>query len=341
MSPSVPALAVLLVAAPLGLLLAHHLPLTLARWTGRRAGITQLGSTADRALARLRELVIEVEHVVTTGHLVVVDIAPIDERHKNDLRWFAGALAHGSTDPVARAIARLSGLGRPIDVRQGPAHELRGAVDRHPVRIGVNGAGGPDGASGVGTTVRVDVDLRPMGHITVADEVRRTAAHCLVTLRAAGIEPVLVSPSLAGPDLDRVAEQVDVSRVHCGTDAATVAATLPPATTGILRALPGGPAAGSEITLPRGFGKDAVLRCANPSLDAALAAIEHVRGLRRSRRTSLVCAAAAILVALPLAATGVLTTTTYAALVAAAGLLLVALVASGTVLMHTTQDPDD
>lgn len=340
-----PAIAVLLVASPLGLLVAHYAPLPLSRRVGRRRGITHVGSTADRALTRLRQLVIEVEHVVTTGQLVVVDVAPIDLRHKNDLRWFAGALAHGSTDPVARAIAKLSGLGRPIDVTQGPSHELRGAVDRHPVRFGLNGVDGPPDQV-VGTTVRVDVDLRPMGHITVADEVRKNAARCLSTLRAEGIEPILVSSSLRAPDLKRVSEEVGVSQIHHGTDARTIAATLPTDTTGILRAAAppdasGGSGASSvvaEATLPSEPGEDAVVRCANPSIEAVLESIQHLRCLRRARLVARGCAAAAIVVAVPLAATGLIALA-HAALLAAASLLLVAVVASTAVMLNAAPDP--
>jgi cation transport ATPase len=324
-----PAIAVLLVASPIGFLVAHLVPLPVSRQLGRRGGITHLGSAVDRALPRLRTLVIDVEHVLTTGHLVVVDVAPLDVQHKHDLRWFAGALAHGSTDPVARAISRLAGPGRPTGVSQGPAHELWGAVDRHPVRFGLNGENAVIG-EGVGTTVRVDVDQRPMGHITVADEVRNGAARCLSQLRDEGIEPVLVSATLNKPELMRVSEQVGVSQFHTGTDASTVAASLPHGTTGVVRAVGTDPA--GETTLPSETGEDTVLRCADPSIEAAVESIRQARCLRRSRRVARTCAAAVIVVAVPLAASGLLTPV-LAAIAAAAGLVLVAAVASLTVLL--------
>jgi Cu+-exporting ATPase len=333
-----PAIAVLLVASPLGFIVARYAPLPVSRRLGRRNGILYLGASADRALPRLRQLVIEVEHVLTTGNLVVVDVVPLDVQHKHDLRWFAGALAHGSTDPVARAIARLAGPGKPTGVSQGPAHELKGAVDRHPVRFGVNGV---DEAVGevVGTTVRVDVDLRPMGHITVADEVRNTAARSLSTLRKDGIEPILVSTTLNKPELMRVSEQVGVSQFHLDTDASTVAASLPPATTGVLRTVGTSDVAG-ETTLPGEAGEDTVVRCASPSIDAVLESIQHVRRLRRSRRIARACAAAVIVLAVPPAAMGLLSPA-YAAIAAAVGLLAVAAVAAMTVLPYAPAPADD
>lgn len=339
------AIAVLLVASPLAILVARHAPLSVSRWMGRRDGITYVGSSADRALPRLRQLVIEVDHVVTTGHLTVMDVVPLDVRHMHDLRWFAGALAHGSReqDPVARAIAKLAGPGRPTDVSHGPAHELKGSVDRHPVRFGAHGLNGEAGE--VGTTVRVDVDLRPMGHITVAEEVRKTAARCLTTLRDGGVEPILVSPSLSAPDLARISKDVGVEQFHTGVDAATIAATLRPSTTGILRAVAssdpdGDSGVACETILPREAGEDTVVRSASSSIDAALGCVQHVRRLRRSRRIALGCAAAAIILAVPVAAAGLLTPA-VAALVAGVTILLVAVVASSTVLLSAPAPATD
>jgi hypothetical protein len=331
-----PAVAVLLVAAPLGYVVARHVPLLVSRWVGRRQGITHVGASADRALPRLRQLVIEVEHIITTGNLVVVDVLPIDDRHRRDLRWFAGALAHGSTDPVARAIARLSGPGKTVGVSVGPAHELQGAVDRHPVRIGVNGVDSVGDV--VGTTVRVDVDLRLMGHITVADEVRPGAARCLTTLRDDDVEPILTSTSLGKPDLARVSDEVGVADCHPDVGAAAVASTLPSATTGTLCTVA---AAGSadrtgELTLPAGPGEDTVVTCADPSIETALRAIRHVRGLRQARRAAQLCAAAVVVAAAPLAALRIISPA-YAAAVALVGLLLVAAVAATTVLLHSPE----
>lgn len=318
------AIAVLLVALPALFLIAHHVPLLVARRTGRRHGLVRIGSAADRALPRLRHLVIEVEQVLTTGQLVVVDVAPLDEKHQQDLRWFAGALARGSAeDPVARAIARLSGRGVPTGVVAGPAHTLEGAVDRHPVRFGVNGVGGP-----VGTTVRVDVDLRPMGHITVADEVRKEAVRCLASLRASGVEPVLAAPTLDDPDAKRVAEEVNVAQVHAGVGAATVAATLPRESTGVLRAA----GTDAETILPAVARRDTVVRCTSPGIEAAVEALRQVRLLRRARISATVGAAVVSVAALAVVAVAALSPS-YAALAALAGALLVAVVGASVVLL--------
>jgi cation transport ATPase len=330
---SLAAISVLLAAAAPLFLLAHHVPLVVARRAGRRHGVTHLGSATGRALPDLRHLVIEAEHVLTTGHLVVVDVEPIDERNLRNLRWFAGALAHGSTDPVARAIARLSGPGRTTGLNEGPDHQLQGDVDRHPVQIGANGV--DQVGDVVGTTVRVDVDMRPMGHITVADEVRKGAAHRLSALRAAGIEPVLVSASLGKPDLARIADEVAIDECHPGAGSQAVAATMPPANTGTLRALASGDGFAGEIVLPGSASGDTVVRCTSPSIDSALEALQHVRRLRGARRAALVCAGAAVALTTPLAALGMLSPAT-AGLAAGVSMLAVTTVAALVVLLATS-----
>jgi len=95
-----------------------------------------------------------------------------------------------------------------------------------------------------------------------------------------------------------------------------------------------------ETTLPGESGQDTVVRCASPSIESVLDSIKLVRTLRRSRRVARVCAATFIVVAVPLAATGILAPV-LAAVAATAGLVLVAAVAWSIVLMHTSAPAED
>jgi len=49
-----PAIAVLLVASPLGFVVARYAPLPVSRRLGRRSGVSYLGALANQALPRLR-----------------------------------------------------------------------------------------------------------------------------------------------------------------------------------------------------------------------------------------------------------------------------------------------
>ncbi|WP_244931804.1 HAD family hydrolase [Nocardioides sp. W7] len=193
-----PALSVLLLAAPVGLVAAYWLPEWQARRVGHELGVRAIAPGAPELWQRVRRLILDPHTSLTTGRLVVTGVQAVDPDHDRNLRWFAGALAHSYDDPVGHAVAKLAVRGRVTDVVQAPGLGIRGWVDQHPVRVGEPEWIGHDQAqeqAQVGTTVAVEVDQRPLGRITLAEEVRADAAGQLGRLRSIGVTPVLASPS--------------------------------------------------------------------------------------------------------------------------------------------------
>lgn len=186
--------ACVLVAALPGVF-AYAAPVTLwvVRARARAAGVFLDDRRALAVGPRVDTVLLDRWGTVTTGQLRVVAIDPVEPDHERNLRWFAGALGHASDDPVSRAIARLSSRGKLSQVQQHLGGGISGSVDRHPVRLGDPAWLGMESRNGVGVTVGVQVDARPIGYITVADEVRPHAAEGVERLRAARVEPVLVS----------------------------------------------------------------------------------------------------------------------------------------------------
>lgn len=234
-------------AAVLALALAWWAPRWLAHRVGRGMGVTSIAPTAPQRWRHVQTILLDPVHTLTTGDLVVTEVSPVEPDHERNLRWFAGALAHGYDDPVGRALAKLSGRGRLTDVILEPGHGVRGSVDRHPVRVGDVawiGMRPDDGPPEVGTTVAVEVDQRPLGRITVAEEVRRDAAGCLAQLRRLGFAPVLVSAASAAR-VARLAELSASSAWHAPADPHQVVAEIAGAggPVGVVRMLPGGGAA--------------------------------------------------------------------------------------------------
>lgn len=207
------ALVVLIVTGVAMLLAAAPLALALARRRGRADGIGVGSSDALEAAARVDVLVLDASGTVTTGSLRVVQVEPIDPEHDRNLRWFAAALAHTSDSPVEQAVAKLAARGRVTDVVATPGLGLSGAVDRHPVRLGRPDWIGLVALDGIGTTVGVEVDGRPLGRLVVADVVREHAAEVVGSLASDGVRVELVS---AGPAVDtaHVAEQSGVEHWH-------------------------------------------------------------------------------------------------------------------------------
>lgn len=191
---SVETVACVLIAA-LPALFAYGAPLSLwfTRARARTAGVFLDDPSALSVGPRVDTVLLDRWGTVTTGQLRVVAIDPVEPDHERNLRWFAGALGHAADDPVGRAIARLSARGKVSQVQQHAGHGISGSVDRHPVRLGRPDWLGMENREDVGVTVGVQVDARPIGYITVADDIRPHAADGVEQLRAGGVEPVLVS----------------------------------------------------------------------------------------------------------------------------------------------------
>lgn len=225
---TMPALALLACAAVIAVTLAWYAPRSLGRRTGRRVGVGSLGPNAAKQWQQVGTVVLDPMRSLTTGHLVVTEVQAVDPDHERNLRWFAGALAHGYDDPVGRAVAKLAGRARLTNVTTEPGLGIRGSVDRHPVRVGERdwiGFTGTTDPSVVGTTVAVEVDQRPLGQITVAEEVRRDASGCLDRLRRLGVTPVLASP--ATPEaVSRVATLAASPTWHAPVDPQVLAREL-------------------------------------------------------------------------------------------------------------------
>lgn len=306
------AVAIVLLLSTTSLILAARLPLWLARRAGRAVGLIHLEADALKAVPLLQQLVIESPHVITSGQLVVIDVEPLDPADNRNLRWFAGALAHRADDPLNRAIAKLAGPGRITGVAADPSFGLRGSVDRHPVRIGRADWLDPGTISLLGSTVGVEVDHRPLGRISVADEVRRDADVQVECLRHAGIHPVLVSTA-DEPNLARVAELAGIEEWHAGAEATDVARKLGGSRAGVGRATVrssdahhgAGPESRlMELALPMPPEREATVLAEDTSIAALVTILGLLQHSRLARLRGWQVACAYVLVLLPIAALG-------------------------------------
>lgn len=212
------ALSALLVAAPGALRLAGPAAHLVGSRRGAAAGIF-LGDPAALATAqRITAIVLDKDGTVTTGELSVSAVDPVETEHLRNLRWFAGALAHCSEEPVARAISKLSGRGRVSQLALAPGQGLSGSVDRHPVRVGLPTWIGVEAVEGLGQQVAVEVDGRFLGRITVADTIRPDARVGVDRLRELGLEPVLVSERGEADTAD-LAQRTGIASTHAGATA--------------------------------------------------------------------------------------------------------------------------
>lgn len=301
----VPALAVVLIAAVAGVATATLVPRLMALRAGRGLGITSIGSQAPAAWKEVRSVVLDPMRTLTTGHLVVTEIDAVDPDHERNLRWFAGALAHGYDDPVGRAVAKLAGRGRLTNVALEPGRGIRGSVDRHPVRVGDLDWIGltSEGVNvTVGTTVAVEVDQRPLGRITVAEEVRRDATAQLTRMRELGVVPVLASPAREEP-VARLAKLAATPTWHSGTDPHHLARELAvEGPVGVVTAHDDGGATLSVVTCDHPAGDAASsISATSAGVDTVVQALSLCRQQRAARRRALWTALVLAVCAVPLA----------------------------------------
>jgi Cu+-exporting ATPase len=228
------AVAVLIVACPCALGLAT--PTALLVGTGRAAqlGVLVKGPSVLESTRRVDTVVLDKTGTVTTGRMKVVEVVPIDGVDSGLVLAVAAAAEAGSEHPVGRAIVAAGSAGVPLPAAEGFT-SVRGSgveavVDGRRVRVGradwVTGHAweGPEAerarhqAQAGRTVVHVAQGDRLIGAVALADTPRPTSAQAIERLRAAGLEPWLVTGDSEAVARS-IAEQVGIAadRVRAGT----------------------------------------------------------------------------------------------------------------------------
>ena len=210
-SAVLPAVAVLVVACPCALGLATPLALSVALGRATRAGILVRNAAALETAAVVNRVAFDKTGTVTRGVMSVVDVVatPGESLGGDELLCLASAVEERSAHPLARAItAACPRPGLDVDEYQ----HLRGhgvsARIEHGERVLVGsagfagaGAGADDGSlspiashlADGDTVVWIAAGERPLGFIAVRDLPDETAATAVSALAARGIESFLLS----------------------------------------------------------------------------------------------------------------------------------------------------
>ncbi|MFC6239359.1 heavy metal translocating P-type ATPase, partial [Longivirga aurantiaca] len=322
------AVAVLVIACPCALGLAT--PTALLVGTGRGAGMGVLvrGPEVLESTRRVDTIVLDKTGTITSGVMTV-----LRRRGDDDAILLAGALEAGSAHPVARALTDYATAHGALPDLE--AHEairgsgVSGLVAAQAVRVGR-----PEWV-GVGdshhwstdvtqwrhdgmTVVAVEVDGALRAVIGIADEVRATSAEAIASLRALGLEPVMVTGD-ATAVAENVAAQVGITNVVADArpeDKVTVVEEL--RAQGRVVAVVGdgindaAALAAADLGIAMGGGTDVAIEAADITLlrDDLRTAGDAVRLSRATLRTikqNLAWAFGYNVAAIPLAASGLLT----------------------------------
>lgn len=224
-------LAVLVMGYPCALGMAT--PLAMIRGSGMAArnGVLIRSGEAFQVFKDIRKVVFDKTGTLTKGNMQVIEIVTVGEFIKSELLMYAASLELESEHPLARAVvdrALADGveLEESTDIQIVPGMGIQGLVRNEIVLVG-----SPEFLMNEGidetafsqrldslrsqglTVVAVSVAENVAGLIAVGDSLKEDVHETIDRLRAAGIEPVIVSGDNE-KTVRAIAKQVSVSEIY-------------------------------------------------------------------------------------------------------------------------------
>ncbi|WP_432887583.1 heavy metal translocating P-type ATPase [Kribbella sp. CA-245084] len=329
------AVAVLIIACPCALGLATPTALMVGTGRGAQLGILIKGPEVLESTRRVDTVVLDKTGTVTTGRMELVDVLLAPGQERAEVLRLAGALEHSSEHPIAQAVARAaSAAGKLPEVEDFGNVEglgVQGIVDGHAVLVGRTRlleewsqhlpselAHAKEHAEAEGSTaVAVGWDGVARAVLVVADTVKPTSVQAISQLRELGLRPVLLTGDNEAVAL-KVAGEVGIDDVIAEVlPAGKVDAVKKLQDEGRVIAMIGdgvndaAALAQADLGLSMGTGTDVAIEASDLTLvrgdlRAAVDAIRLSRSTLRTIKGNLFWAFAYNVLALPLAAAGLL-----------------------------------
>ncbi len=341
----IPAVAVLVIACPCALGLATPTAVMVGLGRGAQLGILVRSAEALERAEKLSLLALDKTGTLTEGRMALVALQPSVDVEENELLRLAAALEQGSTHPLAIAVleaARTRGINYPaVTAFENISGEgVSGLVENRTLRLGTaewleNNAveftnpvraepveAGPSTGSGrtclpTATWIVLADDSKVLGRLAFADRLRPTSKQAVARLQALDIECVMLTGD--HPDAAKaIAEQAGIkdwrARVKPQEKAAAIDA-LKAANRVVGMAGDGvndAPAlASADVSFGMASGSDIALEAADitlmrSDLNSVADAVELSRAVMRKIRQNLFLAFFYNVLALPLAAAGLL-----------------------------------
>jgi Cu+-exporting ATPase len=329
------AVAVLIIACPCALGLATPTALMVGTGRGAQLGILIKGPEVLESTRRVDTVVLDKTGTVTTGRMELVDVLLAPGQERGEVLRLAGALEHSSEHPIAQAVARAaSAAGKLPEVEDFGNVEglgVQGIVDGHAVLVGrtrlleewsqhlpAELAHAKEHAEAEGSTaVAVGWDGIARAVLVVADTVKPTSVQAIRELRELGLRPVLLTGDNEAV-ASKVAAEVGIDEVIAEVlPAGKVDAVKKLQDEGRVVAMIGdgvndaAALAQADLGLSMGTGTDVAIEASDLTLvrgdlRAAVDAIRLSRSTLRTIKGNLFWAFAYNVLALPLAAAGLL-----------------------------------
>ena len=227
----VAAVTVLIIACPCALGLATPTAIMVGIGRGAEEGLLVRNAEALEAAGHVDTLVLDKTGTITEGRPEVKAIRWCSAEKDTSLATILAALEERSSHPLAGAIVRAlgvstQGVAEPTSFREEAGRGLEGVVDRVTYRVGqrafveeLSGAlraealkALEDGERSGATCSLFARSGEVLAVILIADTIRATSAEAIASLRARGLEVIMLTGD--GPSAARaVGEAVGVSRV--------------------------------------------------------------------------------------------------------------------------------
>jgi Cu2+-exporting ATPase len=320
------AVAVLVVTCPCALSLATPAALAVATGTFARMGLVVTRERAIESLTRVTHVVMDKTGTLTEGTLAVVRTDVFDGFDAQQVLSLSAALEAGSDHPVARALRGecRTGSDDAVEVHHEAGAGVSGTVAgsrcrlgsrRHVEALGVvlPEVGAPDEHS----EVWLAVDGRPAARFLLGDRLRPDAAAAVANLRALGLQVILASGDQANV-VEAAARRCGIAQLHAGCSPEDKHARVEALQAqGAVVCMVGDGVndapvlARADVSVAMGGGavlaqQSADLVLTGARMQTLVEGFEHARHTLRVMRQNLAWALAYNLVAVPLAATGLL-----------------------------------
>ncbi len=223
------AVAVVVIACPCALGLATPTAIMVGSGLGAQNGILIRSGEAVQTMKNLQVIVFDKTGTLTRGRPEVTDVAALDGREEEVLRWAASAEL-GSEHPLGRAVVeqahiRNLSMSEPTDFQARRGRGVEARVDGHIVRVGSARFLEESGVEltplretaerweGEGKTVMwTAVDGRLLGAIAVADTLKDDAVLAIAELERLGIQTAMLTGDNRRT-AEAIARQCGISRV--------------------------------------------------------------------------------------------------------------------------------
>ncbi len=216
-------LTFLVVSCPCALVISVPLSFFGGIGGASRLGILVKGSNYLETLAAVDTVVFDKTGTLTDGTFNVVAIHPEEGIDPDYVLSFAAHAEAYSDHPIALSVrAAYSGTideSRLAEVREESGHGVSAHVDEHVVLVGNDKLMRDHGGNYhecelTGTVLHVCVDGRYVGHIVIADVVKKDAAAAIAGLHHAGVARTVMLTGDRAEVASAVADELGIDEVH-------------------------------------------------------------------------------------------------------------------------------